>query len=162
MQDGFQGYMAKPAVSAADYAGLVGTELGVSDWVEIPQGLVGAFADATGDHQFIHVDPARAAMTPLGGTVAHGFLTLALLGGLGPKVIPPVAGSVMGFNYGFNRLRFVTPVRTGSRVRARFVLKGFEEKAPKQYTSTYDVTVEIEGLGKPALVAEWLTVAVVG
>lgn len=152
-------YMPKTPVPAADYPALVGTELGVSDWVELGQDKVDAFAELTGDQQFIHVRPDLAAMTPLGGTVAHGFLTLSLLGALGPKIIPPVAGSVMGFNYGFNKLRFVAPVRTGKRVRLRLVLKAFEEKAPKQYASTYDATVEIEGEGKPALVAEWLAVA---
>lgn len=154
------GYMAKPPVALADYPALVGTEVGVSDWITLDQGMIDRFADLTGDRQFIHVDPVAAARTPLGGTVVHGFLTLSLLGALGPQIIPPVAGTAMGFNYGFNRLRFVAPVRSGRRVRARLTLAAFDPKGPGQYLSTFAVTVEIEGESKPALLADWLTLSV--
>ncbi|MGI4732297.1 MAG: MaoC family dehydratase [Janthinobacterium lividum] len=135
----------------------VGTET-VSDWVEVTQAMIDRFADATGDHQFIHVDPVRAAQTPFGGTVAHGFLTLSLMPLLASKVAdaPRLSGARMGVNYGGNSVRFVTPVRSGSRVRGRFVLTAFEEKRPGQYQTTTGFTVEIEGQDKPALVAEWI------
>jgi acyl dehydratase len=140
----------------------VGKEVGLSDWVEVPQTMVDQFADLTGDHQFIHVDPERARTTPLGGTIAHGFLTLSLLGKLVSAADFGMAGATMGFNYGFNKIRFLTPVKTGSRIRARFVLKGMDERSPGQWMATVEATVEIEGSDKPALSAEWLTLTIVG
>ena len=133
----------------------------VSDWGEVTQAMIDGFAEATGDHQFIHVDPVRAAATPFGGTIAHGFLTLSLMPLLAAKVpdAPRLAGVRMGVNYGGNAVRFVAPVRSGSRVRGRFVLAGFEEKRPGQYQTTTGFTVEIEGQDKPALVAEWISQA---
>ena len=141
----------------AEMTARVGTET-VSDWVEVTQGMIDKFADATGDHQFIHVDPAAAAMTPFGGTIAHGFLTLSLMPLLSSKVpdAPRLADAKMGVNYGGNKVRFITPVRSGSRVRGRFKLLSFDEKKPGQFQQTNEFTVEIEGADKPALIAEWI------
>jgi len=140
---------------------LVGSELGVSDWLRIEQARVNAFADTTEDHQFIHVDPERAAATPFGGTIAHGFLTLSLL----PRMMEDIGGgmedTVMGLNYGFDRIRFLAPVRVNSRVRARAKLLDVQEKAPKQFLIKQEITIEIENESKPALVAEWLTMVMV-
>ncbi|MCU6455410.1 MaoC family dehydratase [Sphingomonas sp. A2-49] len=136
----------------------IGTET-VSDWVEVTQAMIDTFADATGDHQFIHVDPVAAAATPFGGTIAHGFLTLSLMPLLSSKVpdMPRLAGAKMGVNYGGNSVRFLTPVPSGSRVRGRFTLIAFDEKRPGQFQQTNAFTVEIEGVEKPAMVAEWIS-----
>jgi acyl dehydratase len=128
-----------------------------SDWLVVDQPMIDAFADATGDHQFIHIDPARAAATPFGGTVAHGFLTLSLLTRLSAASNrPTIPGVRMGVNYGLDHVRFVTPVRSGSRVRGVFTLEAIEEKRSGQFQQTLGCTVEIEGSDKPALVARWL------
>jgi acyl dehydratase len=147
-----------PSLTFAEMQAHVGQET-VSDWVEVTQAMIDTFADATGDHQFIHIDPERAALTPFGGTIAHGFLTLSLLPLLSSKVpdAPRLAGARMGVNYGGNRVRFVTPVRAGARVRGRFTLLAFEEKRPGRYQQTTGFTVEIEGEDKPALIAEWIS-----
>ena len=131
----------------------------MSDWVEVTQAMIDTFADATGDHQFIHVDPERAKLTPFGGTIAHGFLTLSLMPLLAAKVpdAPQIAGVKMGVNYGGNKVRFLTPVRSGTRVRGRFKLLSFDEKRPGQWQQTVEFTVEIEGADKPAMVAEWIS-----
>lgn len=136
--------------------GLVGRELGVGPWLEITQERVNAFADVTGDHQYIHVDPVRAAATPFGGTIAHGFLTLSLLPLLGRERdgIRVDLHPRMGVNYGLNRVRFVAPVRVGKRVRLRTTLVAVDEVAPKVYQLTQQQTVEIEGEARPAMVAE--------
>lgn len=136
----------------------IGTET-VSDWVEVTQEMIDKFADATGDHQFIHVNPEAAKMTPFGGTIAHGFLTLSLMPLLSSKVAdaPVLEGIKMGVNYGGNKVRFLTPVRSGSRVRGRFKLLEFDEKRPGQYQQTNEFTVEIEGVEKPAMIAEWIS-----
>jgi acyl dehydratase len=131
---------------------LVGKELGVSDWLEVTQEQVNTFADATGDHQWIHVDVEKAAQGPFGGTIAHGYLTLSLLPVL-LSSISRVDGIRMGINYGLNRVRFLSPVRVGSRIRARSVLKEVT-KIPDGVQAALDVTVEIEGVDKPACVAE--------
>jgi len=136
---------------------LIGAELGVSEWFLIDQARINAFADTTEDHQFIHVDPERAAATPFRGTIAHGFLTLSLLPRLIADIGGGLEGAVMGLNYGFDKIRFLAPVKVNSRVRARARLADFVEKAPKQYLVTQEITIEIEGESKPALVAEWLT-----
>ena len=130
----------------------------VSDWVVVSQEMIDKFADATGDHQFIHVDPERAKLTPFGTTVAHGFLTLSLMPLLWSKVTdaPELAGAKMGVNYGGNKVRFITPVKSGSRVRGRFKLLDFDEKRPGQFQQVNEFTVEIEGEPKPALIAEWI------
>ena len=141
----------------------VGAEIGVSDWLTVDQALIDAFADATGDHQFIHVDPERAAReTPFGGTIAHGFLTLSLLPKLAMGVRPRIQGTAMSVNYGFDKIRFLAPVVCGARIRARFRLDALEEQRPKEITMRYGVTVEIEGEAKPALAAEWITRAYLG
>ena len=140
--------------------GRVGSELGVSGWRLVDQALVDRFADVTDDRQFIHVDPARAASTAFGGTVAHGFLTLSLLSAMGAEALPRMEGRTMGVNYGFERVRFVWPVRVGSRVRGRFTLASLEDRGPEQILLRYGVTVEIEGGAKPALTAEWLALAI--
>jgi len=130
----------------------------VSGWVEVTQDMIDKFAEATGDHQFIHVDPARAAMTPFGGTIAHGFLTLSLmplLNSLTPQ--PRIEGVKMGVNYGGNKVRFLTPVRSGKRVRGRFKTLELAEKRPGQWQQTVEFTVEIEGEAKPAMIAEWIS-----
>ena len=135
----------------------VGQEIGVSDWVSVTQDMVNRFADATGDHQFIHVDPERAAQTPFGGPIAHGFLTLSLLAGhlSGGRGELAQLGGRMTVNYGLNKVRFVTPVRVGSRVRTRAELLSLEDGPDGQWVqATTRQTVEIEGTGKPALVAE--------
>ena len=141
----------------ADLQNLIGTELGVSDWVTIEQGRIDTFADCTEDHQFIHIDPKAAAQTPFGGTIAHGFLTLSLLSKLaeGPSLV--LKDIKMGVNYGFDKVRFVEPVRAGAKVRGSFTLSSAEEKKPGQFSFVYQVSVEIEGNDRPALTAEWLT-----
>jgi len=129
-----------------------------SDWVEVTQAMIDRFAEATGDHQFIHVDPDRAAQTPFGGTIAHGFLTLSLMPLLTSTAdLPRVAGAKMGVNYVGNKVRFLTPVRSGSRVRGHFTLLSFDEKRPGQFQQTVEFSVEIEGQDKPALLAEWIS-----
>ena len=150
--------MAVPTVTIDEMKRRVGTET-LSDWVEVSQTMIDRFAEATGDHQFIHVDPERAGLTPFGGTIAHGFLTLSLMPLLASKV-PDAAvldGVKMGVNYGGNKVRFLTPVRSGSRVRGRFKLVEFDEKRPGQYQQTTEFTVEIEGQDKPAMIAEWIS-----
>jgi acyl dehydratase len=130
----------------------------VSDWVEVTQDMIDKFADATGDHQFIHVNPQMAAMTPFGGTIAHGFLTLSLMPLLASKTDQPgIAGVKMGVNYGGNKVRFLQPVRSGKRVRGRFKLLELVEKRPGQWQQTNEFTVEIEGEEKPAMIAEWIS-----
>ena len=140
---------------------LIGSELGVSGWIRIEQARIDAFADTTEDHQFIHVDPGRAAQTPFGGTIAHGFLTLSLL----PRFMADIGGgmedAMMGLNYGFDKIRFLAPVKVNSRVRARAKLLDVQEKAPKQFLIKQEITVEIENESKPALVGEWLTMVMV-
>lgn len=142
----------RPAATAA-----VG-ETCSSDWLTVDQSMIDSFAHTTRDRQFIHVDPERAAGTPFGGTVAHGFLTLSLLPHLLEQTAqakPPEA--TMLVNYGVDQLRFVHPVRSGDRVRARFEIIDQHEKAPGRFQRSCAVTVEIEGAAKPALVAVWLT-----
>ena len=134
----------------------IGEEVGVSSWVLIDQARIDAFAGATDDRQFIHVDPEAAAQTPFGGTVAHGFLTLSLLSRLGAEAMLLPDGLRMAVNYGLDRVRFLAPVRSGSRMRGRFRLDSVEEKAPGQILMRHNVTVEIEGEAKPALTADWL------
>ncbi len=141
--------------------GKIGQEIGVSEWVTIDQAMIDQFADATLDHQFIHVDPARAkAETPFEGTIAHGFLTLSLASKFSYDCIKSVPRQSMGVNYGFNKIRFLAPVKAGSNIRARFVLRGLKKKSDTELVQTMDLTIEIEGEAKPALAAEWLTLLV--
>ena len=134
----------------------IGEEVGVSSWIFIDQGRIDAFAEATDDRQFIHIDPEAAAQTPFGGTVAHGFLTLSLLSQMGAEAMLLPDGLRMAVNYGLEHVRFLAPVRSGRRVRGRFRLDSVEEKAPGQILMRHNVTVEIEGEAKPALTADWL------
>lgn len=142
-----------------EYLTLTGKEVGVSRWFEIDQTRIDKFADVTEDWQFIHVDPQKAADTPFRGTVAHGFLTLSMLAAMAYDGLPAVEGRVMGVNYGFDKIRFVAPVRSGSRVRARFKLLEVIARNPKEFMTKSEVSVEIEGSEKPALIAEWLGVS---
>jgi acyl dehydratase len=134
----------------------IGEDIGTSSWLTVDQARIDAFAEATEDRQFIHTDPAAAAQTPFGGTVAHGFLSLSLLSRMGSEVMLFPDGVGMAVNYGLDRVRFLAPVRSGKRVRGRFVLDSVEEKAPGQILMRHTVTVEIEGEDKPALTAQWL------
>ncbi len=153
----------RPIVPLAKLKERVGTELGISGWHVISQDMVDRFAGVTNDHQFIHVDPVRAkAETPFGGTIAHGFLTLSMLSVLLSEVMPRIEGTATSINYGFDKIRFLTPVKTGSRIRGRFVLKELIERGKGEVLFRNEVTVEIEGGTKPALVAEWLGMAVLG
>jgi acyl dehydratase len=140
-------------------AARIGSEIGVSDWTRIDQAMIQAFADLTGDQNFIHVDAERARTTPFGTTIAHGFLTLSLLSQMAYQVCPRIAGAKYGVNYGCERLRFISPVKNGSRVRARFVLRALEDQPGNRVQLRYDTTVEIEGEAKPALAIEWLTMS---
>jgi acyl dehydratase len=145
-----------PIAPLADIRSRMGEEVGVSDWIAVDQARIDAFADTTEDRQFIHTDPAAAAQTPFGGTVAHGFLTLSLLSRMGAEAMLLPAGAAMAINYGLERVRFLAPVRSGSRVRGRFVLDSVEEKGPGQLLMRHQVTVEVDGADKPALTALWL------
>ena len=145
-------------VTAEEMQALTGRVIGISEWVTIDQTMIDRFADATGDHQFIHVDPERAAQSPFGGTIAHGFLLLSLIPMLSDKAdLPQLAGVKHGVNYGGNRCRFLTPVRSGKRVRAHIKLIDFAEKRVGQFQQTVEFTLEIEGEDKPALIAEWIS-----
>jgi len=150
------------SVTGADLKARAGQEIGVSGWIEIDQARINAFADATEDWQFIHVNPEAAAQTPFGGAIAHGFLTLSLLSKMSYEAAPVLKGVVMGVNYGFEKIRFLQPVRAGKRVRGRFKLLDAAERDPGRWLIKYEVTVEIEGEAKPALIAEWLGMQVVG
>ena len=134
----------------------VGEVVGTSSWIEISQADIDTFADVTGDRQFIHVDPEAAARTPFGGTIAHGFLTLSLLSRMAAGAILVPDTSRMVVNYGFEKVRFIAPVRSGKRVRGHFTLAAVEEKKPGQWQFLHAVTVEIEGEDRPALQADWI------
>lgn len=139
----------------------VGKELGVSAWVTISQEMINKFADVTLDHQFIHVDVERAIKEgPFGSTIAHGFLSVSLLSNFAYEVVPGIVGMVSALNYGFERLRFMSPVKAGKRIRARFVLADLKMRGDKHVQRTMTVTVEIEGEEKPALVADWMGIVV--
>jgi len=133
-----------------------GADMGTSRWFEIDQSRIDIFADVTEDRQFIHVDPARAAETPFGGTIAHGFLSLSLLSAMMLDGFPKMTGMQMGVNYGFDKVRFTAPVPVGARVRGHFKLADVAELRPGEIQTTSEVTVEIEGQDRPALVALWL------
>jgi acyl dehydratase len=145
--------------SVAELKELIGQETGVSEWMEITQERVNAFADATGDHQYIHVDPERAKTTFFGGTVAHGYLTLSLIPYLGSQKASGVKvnlGGRMGVNYGLNKVRFISPVRVGKRIRMRSKLLAVDEIGDRAVQMTSEQTIEIEGEEKPACIAETL------
>ena len=147
----------KPPIPLDQYQAMVGREIGVSSWHLVDQKRIDVYADVIEDHQFIHVDPARAkAETAFGTTIAHGFLTMSLMSIMSYEVMPVISGTTMGVNYGFDKLRFISPVRSGSRVRGRFTLAEAKLRKPKELQSRTNVTVEIEGEDKPALVADWI------
>jgi acyl dehydratase len=149
------------SITVQQMAESIGTER-VSDWVEVTQAMIDQFAEATGDHQFIHVDPERAVQTPFGGTIAHGFLSLSLMPMLAAKTdAPKIHGAKMGVNYGGNKVRFLTPVRSGKRVRGRFKLLKVTERKPGVWEQVQEYTLEIEGEEKPALIAEWIALVYV-
>ena len=148
-------------VPAAELAAMVGRDF-VSHWLTVDQARIDAFAKITEDEQFIHVDPKRAAETVFGGTVAHGFLTLSLLSAMAYSALPRIEGAAHGVNYGFDRVRFVRPVPSGSRVRGHFTLRAVTPRSAREWQLSYDVSVEIEGAQKPALAATWLTMQVMG
>ena len=140
----------------------VGKETGVSSWFEITQEDVNSFADVTRDHQFIHVDPEKAAQTPFGGPIGHGFLTLSMLSYFaGDGCGISIENAKMGINYGCDKIRFLNPVRVGSRIRGRAKLISVEEKSLGQFLFKQEYTVAIEGVEKPALIAQWLTLIIV-
>jgi acyl dehydratase len=145
-----------PIASLDDIRARVGSEIGASDWIMVDQHRIDQFAETTEDRQFIHVDPEAAARTPFGGTIAHGFLSLSLLSRMAADVMQVPDTTRMAVNYGLDRVRFIAPVRSGSRVRGRFILDAVEDKAPGQLLLRHNVTVEIEGFDKPALTALWL------
>ncbi|RRJ82735.1 MaoC family dehydratase [Aestuariirhabdus litorea] len=147
-------------VSAAQLPEYIGKALGSSDWFCIDQARINAFAEATLDHQFIHVDEARAATTPFGSTIAHGFLTLSLIPHLSESVGIVPENLVMGINYGCDKLRFLQPVTVGSEVRLHSRLLEVTEKNPGQFLFKNEITIEIKGQSKPALIAEWLTMMI--
>ena len=145
-----------PIASLDDIRARVGSEIGASDWIMVDQHRIDQFAETTEDRQFIHVDPALAAQTPFGGTIAHGFLSLSLLSRMAADVMQVPDTTRMAVNYGLDRVRFIAPVRSGKSIRGRFVLDSVDEKAPGQILLRHTVTVEIEGEERPALTAEWL------
>ena len=148
-------------VSLETFQASLGTEL-VSPWRTVTQRMIDLFADATDDHQFIHCDPERAAAeTPFGGTIAHGFLTLSLLSAMAYETIPPLEGAGMGINQGFENLKFVAPVKTGARIRTKFVLADVKVRPSGWVQVAHEVTIEIDGSKKPALTARWLTLTMV-
>ena len=140
----------------------VGMKLGPSDWIELSQQRINAFADCTEDHQFIHVDEAKAKETPFGGTIAHGFLTLSLLAGLIEKIGVTPENTVMGMNYGFDKIRFLAPVKSGRRVRMVGEVLNVDQKDENRFLTTFGVSIEIEGEDTPALVAEFLLMSFTG
>ena len=150
-----------PAASIDEIRDRVGKEVGVSSWLLVDQARIDAFADATEDRQFIHTDPEAAKQTPFGGTIAHGFLSLSLLSRMGAEAMLVPQGLTMAVNYGLDRVRFLAPVRSGSRVRGRFTLDSAEEKAPGQWLLRHAVTVDIENEDKPALTAVWLALMII-
>jgi acyl dehydratase len=154
--------MALKIVPKDEMVNAAGTRFEPGDWVEISQDRINAFADCTEDHQFIHVDQEKAAQTPFGGTIAHGFLTLSMLvkmvenNGVYPENL------VMGINYGFDKIRFLTPVRAGKRVRAHVTITEVDRKDDNRFLVKQSVSVEIEGEENPALVADWLSMVIAG
>lgn len=141
-----------------DIAAKVGEVIGTSEWAEMSQERINQFADATGDHQFIHINEEAAKMTPFGGTIAHGFLTLSMIPYLSAESnMPRMEGIKMGVNYGGNKTRFIAPVRSGKRIRGHWKLTEMVEKRPGQWQQTCEITIEIEGEDKPALICEWIT-----
>ena len=152
--------MAHTEQTIEAYRASVGQGLAISPWFRIDQSRINSFAEITEDRQAIHVAPETVDSLPFGQTIAHGFLTLSLLSAMANSALAPIAGATAAINYGINNLRFLAPVRAGSRVRGCFNLREVRERNPGQWQSVFDVTVEIENEAKPALVAQWLTLAI--
>ena len=146
------------AQNLTDY---IGIKTGVSRWFTITQAQIDTFADATHDHQFIHIDPVKAKDTPFGSTIAHGFLSLSLLSAIASDAGVNIENALMGLNYGFDKIRFLQPVNVNSKVRGHMVLANVLEKRPGQFLLTWDVTIEIDSVDKPALTAQWLTMIII-
>lgn len=146
-------------ISREAYLNSAGAEFGPGEWFNVDQERINNFAAATEDYQFIHIDPEAAAKTPFGTTIAHGFLTLSLLSKLVPDITVYPENVAMGVNYGMNKLRFLQPVKVGSDIRVRSKILSVDEKRPGQLLTTSEITVEIKGADKPALIVEWLTMA---
>lgn len=147
-------------ISLVEVMGLVGQEIGISDWITVDQEMINAFGKSTLDEQFIHTDPERAALeSPFGGTIAHGFLTLSLLSAMNYSALPRIREQTMGINYGFDKVQFSSPVKSGKRIRGRFTLAEARFRGAAMLMNGYDVTVEIEGEKKPALTARWTTIS---
>lgn len=144
------------SIAFADFIKLEGQKVGTSRWFEIDQSRIDTFADVTEDHQFIHVDEKAAEKTPFGTTIAHGFLTLSMLSAMIYDGVPNIEGAKMGVNYGFNKIRFISPVKSGARVRAHFTLNALRHPKPTEVTNIWGVSIEIEGQERPALIAEWI------
>ncbi len=146
-------------ISLRDVEALIGTEVGLSDWITVDQPMIDAFATATNDHQFIHTDPVRAAAeTSFGGTIAHGFLTLSLLSAMNYDCLPKIREQTMGINYGFEKVRFLSPVKSGKRIRGHFVLAEARYRGAGMMFTSYNLSIEIENERKPALTATWITI----
>ncbi len=154
--------MAKTLVNKEQMLDQVGQKSEPGPWITISQDRINTFADCTEDHQFIHVDEEKAADTPFGGTIAHGFLTLSMLVKMCEDIGIAPENTVMGLNYGFDKIRFLAPVRAGKRIRAHAELIKVDRKDENRFLSTQKITVEIEGEETPALVAEWLGMAITG
>lgn len=150
------------AIAIKELDGLKGKLIGTSKWMKISQKMINSFADCTEDHQFIHVDEKRAKEeAPFGGIIAHGFLSLSLLTKLSSEISVKIKGTNLTLNYGFNKVRFVHPVKVNQKVRAKFILLDYAERSSDQWMLVYDIMLEIENEKKPALVAEWLTLQIV-
>jgi len=150
-------------ISPTELGSLVGVETGVSDWITVDQSRINAFAACTEDFQFIHIDPVQAKQKAgFDSTIAHGFLVLSLFSNFAVQAAVALERTQVSINYGFEKLRFLTPVTSGSRVRGRFVLADAVERKPDQWLLSYDVTVEIEDQSKPAIVARWITLQILG
>jgi acyl dehydratase len=156
MKDDLVDPNGRPPLTGQDLAARIGEVLGVTGWTVLDQARIDAFAEVTEDWQFIHVDPEKAAQTPFGGTIAHGFLTLSLLSKMAYEVAPVLDNVVAAVNYGFDKVRFLQPVRAGQSIRGCFTLAEVTEKDPGRWLIRYAVTVEIDGEARPALVADWL------
>ncbi|MDX2485167.1 MAG: MaoC family dehydratase [Pseudodonghicola sp.] len=153
--------MTEIETALAAQEALIGTEIGLSDWITVDQPMIDAFADITHDHQWIHVNPERAAAeAPFGGTIAHGFLTLSLASRFGEDCFTPMPGEAMTLNYGFNKLRFLSPVPSGARLRGRFTLTAVRQRSEVEVLREFKLSIEIEGHATPAVVADWLAMTI--
>ena len=154
--------MSREQVSIEELQSRIGQSLGESQWRTVDQTRIDGFADLTEDPQWIHTDPQRAAKeSPFGATIAHGFLSLSLLSAMAMDVLPTIRGQVMGINYGFDKVRFMNPVREGSKIRGKFTLMEVKQRSDNEWQLRHGVEVEIESQDKPALIAEWLSLAIV-